>query len=112
MARFSGYVGFVETAETRPGVTKEQATEIKYFGDVLQNIKGMDNSNQVVTDLALQNSVSIIADDVLSEKASAIRYVRWMGAVWRVQTVQVDRPRFILRLGGVWNGPTAAPESP
>ena len=34
----------------------------------------------------------------------AIRYVKWAGTRWKVDDVEVKRPRLKLTLGGVWNG--------
>jgi len=42
----------------------------------------------------------------------AIRYIEWAGALWTVSDVQVESPRLLLRLGGVYNGPTAATAGP
>jgi hypothetical protein len=35
-----------------------------------------------------------------------------MGTLWTVSDVEVQSPRLLLRLGGVYNGPRAAPSSP
>jgi hypothetical protein len=36
-----------------------------------------------------------------------IRYVEWMGELWTVANVETQRPRLILTLGEVYNGPTS-----
>ncbi|MCA1806977.1 MAG: hypothetical protein LC687_03870, partial [Actinobacteria bacterium] len=58
-------------------------------------------------DLSVGNSISIVADAYANEHFFAIRYIRWAGTLWTVQNVDVESPRLVLRLGGVYNGPTA-----
>jgi hypothetical protein len=106
MARFYGEVGYGETVETVPGVKVDQITEVSYYGDVFKNIRHITEGEKVNFDLSVRNSISIVADAYALEHFFAIRYVRWSGALWTVSDVEVQRPRLILRLGGVYNGPT------
>jgi hypothetical protein len=64
----------------------------------------------VNNDLTVSNSISIIADAYANEHFFAIRYVDWAGALWTVSEIEIQSPRLILRLGGVYNGPR--PEAP
>jgi hypothetical protein len=34
-----------------------------------------------------------------------MRYVEWMNARWKITSIDVKRPRVILTIGGVYNGP-------
>jgi len=106
MAKFCGEVGYGETVESPPGsgVWKQEFTEIEYFGDILDNTRRTEEGEKVNDDFALSNSVSIVADAYANGHFFAIKYVRWMGALWTVQSVKVQSPRLILRLGGVYNG--------
>lgn len=108
--KFYGEVGYVEKAvETPPdsGIWIEPVTEKLYFGDVERNSATIQ-AQQVINDgLSLGNSISIVADAYANENFAAIRYVRWAGALWSVNTIEVRAPRLILRLEGVYNGPTA-----
>lgn len=109
MAKFYGVVGYVDTQETAPGVYTEVATERKYYGDVLKNVKRYVSSEYLNDNLTVNNSISIMADAYAYDNFFAIRYVNWMGANWKVTDVEVQRPRLILSLGEVYNGKT--PES-
>lgn len=109
MAKFYGVVGYVDTQETAPGVYAEVATERKYYGDVLKNVKRYVSSEYLNDNLTVNNSISIMADAYAYDNFFAIRYVKWMGANWKVTDVEVQRPRLILSLGEVYNGKT--PES-
>lgn len=105
MARFHGKVGYGETTEVRPGVWEDTITEREYFGDVVRNSRGLREADKVNDDLTVGNSISIVADDHANEHIFAIRYVEWAGTLWTVSDVEVQSPRLLLRLGGVYNGP-------
>lgn len=108
MARFFGEVGYVqESVETAPGVYENQIIEKSYYGDVIRNTRKLQDGQKVNDDISVQNSISIVADEYAGEHFFAIRYVRWAGALWRVTDVEVQHPRLLLRLGEVYNGPTA-----
>lgn len=120
MARFEGLVGFAHTVRTSPGVSSEVITEKgPYFGDVKRKSRTMRNETSVNAELSLTNTIEIMADDYASENIFAIRFVEWAGACWTVAEATVDRPRLLLRLGGVYRGARAkqapkveAPDAP
>lgn len=106
MAKFYGKVGYGSSVETRPGVWEDVITELPYFGDVIRNTRRLDGGDQVLPDISVQNSISIVADAYANNHFFAMKYVQWMGTLWVVSNVEVQFPRLILRLGGVYNGPT------
>lgn len=106
MARFYGEVGYGESVEVQPGVWEDVITEVKYYGDVLRNARGLETGDKVNNDLSVSNSISIVADPYANEHFFAMRYIKWAGTLWTVSDVEVKSPRLILRLGGVYNGPT------
>ena len=110
MAKFYGAVGYGETVESPvgSGVWKDVITERNYYGDILHNIRRFQESEKLNDDLTLSNSISVVADAYALNHFFAIRYVEWAGALWTVNTVEVESPRLILRLGGVYNGPRAS----
>lgn len=108
MAKFFGEVGFGESMEVRDGVWQDGITERKYFGDVLNVTRRLEDGEKVNNDLTVTNSISIVADAYANEHIFAIRYVKWAGVLWTVSTVEVKSPRLTLWLGGVYNGPTPA----
>lgn len=107
MARFAGLVGFAHSVKTAPGVTREVITEREYFGDVKRAAVNAQYMQTVNPDIRTQNSIEIVADDYVSENIFAIRFVEWAGVTWMVTEVAVQRPRLILRLGGVYHGDRA-----
>jgi|SRR5690242_11812780 hypothetical protein len=103
--RFYGKVGYGATVETAPGVWKDVITEVPYYGDVIRNTRVLREGDRVNDDLSVGNSISIVADAYANENIFAMRYVEWKGALWVVTDVQVQSPRLLLTLGGVYNGP-------
>ena len=107
MAKYAGKVGYAPTTvETAPGVWTEVVVERDYVGDILRNTRKLQTGESVNDDLSVDNSISIVADAYANENIFAIRYVQWMGALWKVTNVEVQSPRLLLRLVGVYNGPT------
>ena len=110
MAKFFGKVGYnLGSVESKPGVWVEQIAERDYYGDIVRNARRLNEVEKVNMDLSTGNSISILADAYANEHFFAMRFVEWAGALWTVTEVEVLRPRLLLRLGGVYNGPRAEP---
>lgn len=103
MNKFYGNVGYVETVETTPGIYEPQATEKKYYGDVLKESRYLTPGEKVNDDFTVRNRISIVADPYANQHFHNIRYAEWMGTKWIVKGVEVAMPRLILTLGGVYN---------
>jgi hypothetical protein len=108
MAKFYGAIGYGISTEIRPGVWEDVITEKNYRGEVERNTRTLLTGDKVNDDISVNNSISIVADAYANGNFFAIRYVRWAGALWTVSEVEVQSPRLILRLGGVYNGPTGS----
>jgi hypothetical protein len=112
MARFFGEIGYAgDTVKVGPGKFVEQIVEYTYSGDLVRNSRNLVNGESVNDDVSVTNSISIVADAYANEHIFAMRYVRWQGALWKIVEVEVVRPRLLLRLGGVYNGPKAGTTS-
>lgn len=107
MAKFYGEIGYGESVEKAPGVWEDVIVEHKYYGDVVKNTRKLSSGDEVNSDITVGNSISIVADSYANEHFFAIRYIKWAGALWTVSDVEVQSPRLILRLGGVYHGPKA-----
>lgn len=103
MPKFYGAVGYVKTVETSPGVSVEQITERNYYGDVIRNTRRLQSADKVNDDINISNEISIVADPYANDHFYAIRYVVFQGAKWKVSNVDVQYPRLILSLGGLYN---------
>lgn len=107
MAKFFGSIGYGESVMQSPGVWVDQIVERQYSGDIVRNTRQLTQGENVNPDISVGNSISIVADAYANDHFFAIRYVEWAGALWTVTDVEVQRPRLLLRLGEVYNGPTA-----
>jgi hypothetical protein len=109
--RFQGAVGYANDEETAPGVWTEVITEKSYYGDILMQARRLEDSAQIPptlnTDVTVENRISIVADVYAYDNFAKMRYVRWNGSNWTVTRVEVQRPRLIMSIGGLWNGETA-----
>lgn len=105
MTRYFGKVGYGTSVETKPGIWEDVIVEKTYSGDVFRAIRQLREGERVNGDLSVNNSISIVADAYANANFMNIRYVEWVGTLWTVSDVEVRRPRLLLTLGGVYNGP-------
>ena len=104
MAKFYGAIGFAETVETDPGIWEEKIVERSYSGDVIRNIRKLQSSSNSVNDnINVSNSISIVADPYAEQNMYAMRYVVFKGSKWKISSVDVNYPRLILTIGGLYN---------
>ena len=102
MAKFFGKIGFEIQTETRPGVW-EGFIEKTYRGDLLKLMNRNQDVGQVNENIALSNTVSIVADPFAVNNFAAIRYIEYLGTKWEVSSVEVNYPRMTLYIGGEYH---------
>lgn len=107
MAKFYGEIGYAETIETVPGVWQEQIVKRNYTGDVIRNTSKIRGGEHLNDNIVLDNKLSIIADPYALNNFSTMRYIKWDGAFWKITSVEIQRPRLILTIGGVYNEQTS-----
>lgn len=107
MAKYFGKIGYAEQVETAPGVWEEQITERQYYGDVVRNIRRLESSGDINDNINVSMEISIVADPYAIQNFHAMRYVEFMGSLWKITSVEVNYPRLILSIGGVYNGQQA-----
>lgn len=102
MGRFCGKVGYVTYGENplEPGVWENQVTEKVYFGDVQSNYRRYDSTDKVNMDLVMNMQVSVLADPYAYQNFPYAKYVELNGVKWSITSVELNRPRMILHLGG------------
>ena len=105
--KFYGDIGYAEQVETAPGVWQEQITTRKYSGDVIRVSSKTQSGSNLNDNLTVDNKISIVADPFAYANFSSMRYVDWMGALWKINSVEPQRPRLILSIGGVYNEQTS-----
>lgn len=104
MAKWCGVIGFAEKVERTPGVWVEEIVPRLYYGDLTRNTRKLQSTDQLNDNINIANELSILADPYANQNFHAMRYAEFMGTEWKIESVEVQYPRLILSLGGVWNG--------
>ena len=106
MAKFLVHVGFSTVEETAPGVHTEFIVRRPYYGETVRNFVRSEPGEYLNDEVTVGSSLfSIVSDDYADNNCFAMRYLEWMGALWKITNIEVQRPRLILSIGGVYNGP-------
>lgn len=103
MSKFYGAIGFAETFETTPGVWEEKITRRYYYGDIKRNSRRLQSGDSTNDNINVNNEISIISDPYANQNFHAIRYAEFMGAKWKISDIEVQYPRLILTIGGLYN---------
>lgn len=104
MAKYCGMIGYAGLVETEPGIWDDGITEREATGDMLSNYRSLENSGDINDNINIANKISIVADPYAINNFHSMRYATYMGAKWKIKNVEVNYPRLILTLGGVYNG--------
>lgn len=105
MAKYYGKVGYEITSEISPGVWRSPEVVKRYYsGDIIRRVRRLENPSKVNDDINISNEISIVADPFAYQNFCFIKYAEYMGVKWKVSSVEVQHPRLILSLGGIYNG--------
>lgn len=107
MAKFHGKIGFVNS-KRQNGIYEYDVTEKTYYGDVLQNHRRWDNTDKANDNLDISEKISVFANDFMKKNIGFMKYAEYLGTMWEIKSVDLQYPRVILLLGGVYNGPQAS----
>ena len=105
MSKCSGKIGYVRTEETQPGVWEEIPEEKPYTGDVIRDNRRFNNSQSTPNDnLVISNNISIVSNKFMLDNLAFIKYITFMNSKWKISSVEVNYPRILITLGGLYNG--------
>lgn len=102
MAKYYGKIGFATQVETEPGIWGDSIEERPYKGDVLRNSRRYDAGESVNDDFTISNQFSIVSDVFLYSHIPALRYLEYLGSKFKITSIEIDRPRVTLTVGGVY----------
>lgn len=102
MAKFYGNIGFAVQVETSPGIYEDVIEDRSYKGDVISNSRRWDNSESINDNFVVQNRFSIVSDAFLYSHIPAMRYLEYLGSKFKIVSVNIDRPRVEITVGGVY----------
>lgn len=104
MAKWYGVIGYAENVEVEPGLMEDVIVEKSYYGDLTRNTRKLQSSGEINDNINLANEISILADPYAVRNFYNMRYAEFNGVKWKITDVEVQYPRLILSIGGVWNG--------
>lgn len=109
MAKWFGTIGYVLTEEKiidgqTTGIFIEVPVEKPYFGDLIKHNRRLQKSDGVNDDISISNDISIVADPFANNNIYAMRYATFNGVKWKIDSVDVQYPRLVLSLGGIYHG--------
>lgn len=88
--------------EDEPGIWVDTIEERSYKGDITRSGRRFDNSENINDNFTITNVFSIISDAFLYSHIPAMRYIEYLGSKFKIVSVEVDRPRVEIRVGGVY----------
>lgn len=104
MAKFAGLVTYVTQVESRPGIWTDESISRLMRGDMLRKGSVGQNDDKVNSDISLNHRVSLVGDEYALNNYYDIKHIQLNGREWEVTSVEVQHPRLILTIGGLWNG--------
>lgn len=102
MAKYYGKIGFATQAETRPGVWEDAIVDRPYKGDVMHSGRRWDQGESINDNVTLTNKFSIISDSYLYSHIPDLRYLTYNKVKFKITSVEIDRPRVTISVGGVY----------
>lgn len=109
MSKFFGEVAYATQIEIPEGsgVWVDHILEKIYTGDMFKDMSRVQQGETLNDNLVIDNKLSIVADAFAFENSHHIRYINWMGIKWKIKSIEVQRPRLIMYMGGVYNEQTS-----
>lgn len=104
MAKYAGLVGYVTQEETRPGVWSTVENPVMMKGDIIRQTYTNQDNGKVNSDVSLNHRVSLIGDAYAFKHFHNISWIMFNEQKWEVSSFEIQRPRIIVTLGGLWNG--------
>lgn len=106
MSKFYGKIGFVIPIEKPKGsgIIVEERTEKYYRGDRNRCKRSWEPGDGANANVNLSEEISIVADPFAIANYGCIRYVEYGNFKWAVNSIDIQRPRITLTVGGVYNG--------
>ena len=105
MAKTIVSVSYCMSIEIEPGVWDDHVKAVSYPADITRlNSRWSANTDSTNDNISLNSQISFVADAFANQHFALIKHVNAYGAEWQVTNVEVQHPRIILTLGGVYNG--------
>lgn len=103
MAKWYGVIGFLAEPNGDQDTCISEYIERPYYGDLLRNTRRLQETGKVNDDITISNEISIVADPFATQNFHRMRYAKFMGASWKITSVDVQYPRLILTMGDLYH---------
>ena len=104
MAKFAGLVGYGVQVETSPGIWENEERTLVMKGDLIRQNVDIRGNDKINGDIALGHRLSLIGDAYAFDNYFNMKWVEIDGRKWTVASIEVQRPRLIVGIGGLYNG--------
>jgi len=104
MTRFWGNIGINRgTQTTAPGIIENVIEEMKVKGEI-RNVKASWSQQAMNDGIRMQHLLSVVTPEDSEIDFNEVVYIVWQGRKWAVTSIQYNRPRVELTMGGLYNG--------
>lgn len=103
MSKYAGLVGYVTQEETVPGVWSPVDKAVMTKGDIIRQSSSVQNDGKVNSDVTLNHRVSLIGDAYAFNNYFNLKWIEVGGRKLEVSSVELQRPRLIVTVGGLYN---------
>ena len=102
--KYSGNIGFAESYEKDTGIwNTSHILEMPYYGDVVKNYRRVTENGKINDDVTIGNQFSIVGNKFAYESMGRMRYITFAGQKWKITNVELQYPRLIISVGGIYN---------
>ncbi len=103
--RFHGILIAITEKEdpNNPGVFPSTEVEYKVFGDYFSEKMNATHGAYVSDNISMSNRISIRAPKHLFDEVETIRSLKIKNTLWRISNIELQYPRMIITLGGLYN---------
>lgn len=100
--KWCGYIGFVSTQETDPGIYKDVGIEKRYKGYITRFNRQIKPDSVVNDSPLLDIQIRVYINPYLNDNIYNIKYITYMNKKWKITNVEVQYPQIIFSLGGLY----------
>lgn len=103
--KWYGNIGFATSVEKvvngQPtSVWENRITVKQYYGELSKPVNKWNTGSGENDDKSFSSQLSIVSDPFANENFHSIKYAEVNGVKWKVEAIEIIRPRLLLTLGG------------
>ncbi len=105
MSRYNGKLGVrLPPVETEPGILTQDIVELDITGDIFLSKLRWQSGELLQDTVTANHTISCIVPEELESNFGGVVYATWQNQKWSVRTIEYNRPRIVMSLGGIYNG--------